>query len=315
MASEKNDDLLSYKMFRSAFAWIILIVGIIGYVCAYFLLANNIWKEILIKVSDVLIIGVIIGYLSNAAQFLGIFKKDLQDIIYSEKFLNKQNDITHIWESVTKAMFKSKFPIMSKDLFALIKENYLPDDEVSYYDNYRVITDIEWVDESKRFVIVKDTISFDLVAENSKPFSIPLRTWINIEGLEEGEYYSNVDCYVDDKNVELEKNESTKKGQSFFQECKITLEGKTRYEVTQKREKKYCFEHDYDLSFRAKYIVRNLNITLNHPEDMKVSFLCRGTTKDFKIIKKSKINEEYSYKGLILPRQGYIFALHKMINS
>ncbi|WP_071145737.1 hypothetical protein [Bacteroides ihuae] len=311
MEKKNTESLLSYKFFRGSCAWIILILGVIGYIYAYSLLSEGLIKEVLIKVSDVLVIGVIVGYLSNAAQFLGIFKKDLQEIIYSERFLNKQNDIVKIWEAVTKAMFKSKFPVMSKDLFPLIKKIYLPDDEVSYYDNYRVITDIEWVNDEKRFVIVKDTISFDLIAENTSAFSIPFRTWINIEGLSKDEYYSNVICKVDDQKISLDISEKTKDDNTYIQECKITLKGKNKYEITQQREKKYCFEHDYDLSFRAKYIVRNLSVTLNHPIDLSVSFICRGTPDDFKLVKKSKGSVEYSYKGLILPRQGYIFALHK----
>lgn len=58
--------------------------------------------------------------------------------------------------------------------------------------NYRVITDVKWADADRRFIIVQDTITFDLIAENQQKFTIPLKTWINIKNLEEDEYYSKV---------------------------------------------------------------------------------------------------------------------------
>ncbi len=313
MGTANNTNLLSYDKFRVGSAWLIFLLGIGGYASGYFIIdSESIWKEIIIKISDVLVIGVIIGYLSNAAQFLGIFKNDLLDIVYSDKYLSNQKNIAEIWELVSKIMFKSKFPKMSKELLGLIKKYYLSEDEVSYYDNYRVITDIKWASEDRRFVIVQDTITFELVAENKEKFSIPLKTWINIKDLNPDEYYSKVSCSVDEKQVALKITPHIdEKKQEYLSQCDIELEGKTRYEIVQKREKMYCFDYDYDIGFRAKYIVRNLTVTLNHPDDMDVSFICRGTSEDYKLVKKDKTSEEYCYKGLILPRQGYIFALKR----
>ena len=42
---------------------------------------NSIWNKIAIKVADVLVIGVVLGFITNAAHFIGFFKQDLQDII------------------------------------------------------------------------------------------------------------------------------------------------------------------------------------------------------------------------------------------
>ena len=90
-------DLLSYKHFRSGSAWIILILGILFYCFGYFYIdSTSCWREVVIKIADVLVIGVILGYLSNAAQFLGIFKQDLQDIIYGKDFVKKRKDLWFI---------------------------------------------------------------------------------------------------------------------------------------------------------------------------------------------------------------------------
>ncbi len=105
-----KDSLLSYNRFRESSAWIILILGMLLYYISYFHIEQpSVWKEILIKIGDVLVIGVILGYLSNAAQFLGIFKQDLQDIVYGKEFLAKRNDIDSLWETVTKILFKTRW--------------------------------------------------------------------------------------------------------------------------------------------------------------------------------------------------------------
>ena len=113
--------VLSYKYFRSGAAWIFFILGIVLYYIGYFQMdSQSVWKEIFIKGGDILIIGVILGYLSNAAQFLGIFKQDLQDIIYGKEFIKQRKDIAPLWETISKQMFKNKFPAIHKEFLKVI---------------------------------------------------------------------------------------------------------------------------------------------------------------------------------------------------
>ncbi|RGX92155.1 hypothetical protein DXA58_20875 [Bacteroides uniformis] len=107
-----KDSLLSYNRFRESSAWIILILGMLLYYISYFHIEQpSVWKEILIKIGDVLVIGVILGYLSNAAQFLGIFKQDLQDIVYGKEFLAKRNDIDSFGRQLLKFFLNQNFQL------------------------------------------------------------------------------------------------------------------------------------------------------------------------------------------------------------
>ena len=169
-------NLLSYNFFRTGFAWIILIVGIGLYAYGYFgINQDSIWKEIVIKIADVLVIGVILGYLSNAAQFLGVFKSDLQDIIYGKEFIKQRKDLDPLWDTLSKQLFKNKFPAIHKEFLNVIK-NYFPKDEISYYNDYERNTTIEWYDRNYRIIKVTDVVSFDLVAETTDKFSYPIKT-------------------------------------------------------------------------------------------------------------------------------------------
>lgn len=307
--------LLSYKTFRGGSAWIILIIGIFLYYLGYFhVTPNTIWKEIVIKVADVLVIGVILGYLSNAAQFLGVFKQDLEDIIYGKQFLKKRNDIANLWENVSLQMFKEKFPAISKELLTTIKNSYLPLNEVSYYHDYKVIIELSWADDEHNFIIAKDTINFDLIADSTNSFRLPLGSWVNVEGLNEGDYYTRVlDYQVNGKPAKKveETNTYDPKTHIFKHEYIVELSGATKYEITKVREKKYLFDKDFDICFRAKYLVNKLNVQIRYPDDLAVCFISRGTTEDFKDVNSSKGHLEKQYKGIILPRQGYVFALNR----
>ena len=309
----KKYDLLSYNHFRAGSAWIILIVGIILYYCGYFRIQEaSLWKEIIIKIADVLVIGVIIGYLSNAAQFLGVFKQDLQDIIYGKEFLSKRNDITPLWETVSKELFKSKFPAISKELLSLIKSNYFPVNEINYYDDYDVNIEITWADEAHQYLLVKDTRTFDLIAETPNRFELPFGSWTNVKDVPKALYYSEVKKYtINEKEARIIDEKKIVENDVLYHEVIAELKGSTKYEITQVREKKYLFDRDYDISFRAKYIIHKLKVRLCIPDDLEATFLCRGTAEDFKDVNSKENCLEKRYKGLILPRQGYVFILKR----
>lgn len=301
-------NLLSYKHFRSGAAWMILILGIVCYYCGYFQIeSGSIWKEIVIKIGDVLIIGVILGYLSNAAQFLGVFKQDLQDIVYGKEFLKQRKDITSLWDTVSIQMFKEKFPSIHKDFLKVIR-SYFPKDEVSFYNDYETNMTIEWVDKEQGLIKVTDNVSFDLIAESSKRFYYPLKSWLRVIG---GTKFENkIDNFtVNGKIPNLGECKISKEGDNICHEHQIPMEGSTKYSIEYTRTKIYNLNEDFYIGFRAKYIVNKLRVSLTYPDDLDVIFTCRGTQDDFEDVKKPKRCIEKKYKSVILPRQGFIFAI------
>lgn len=304
-------NVLSYKYFRSGSAWIFFILGIILYYIGYFQIdPQSVWKEIFIKIGDVFVIGVILGYLSNAAQFLGIFKQDLQDIIYGKEFLMQRKVLTPLWETVSKQMFKNKFPSIHKELLRTIK-GYFPENEVSFYNDYESHITIEWVDSFKGIVRVTDSISFELIADSTHKFEYPFKTWTRVK---ENSIYQNkfTELTVNGVEPSILGNREYQDNGAICHEQKVLLKGATKYEIRYKREKIYNINEDYYIGFRAKYIVNRLRVCLDYPDDIDVIFTCRGTQLDFEDVNNSKRRIEKKYKGIILPRQGYIFALQKI---
>lgn len=311
MNMNKNS-LLSSNRFKGGSAWFILIVGIALYVLGYFGISqNSIWKEIVIKMADVFVIGVIIGYLSNAAQFLGIFKQDLQDIIYSKEFIKQKKDIYPQWETISKEMFKNKFPIIHKDFLKVIS-NYFPKKEISYYNDYERNTMIEWEKKEDGIIKVTDNISFDLISEDSEEFEYPFKNWTRTTN--DKKITNKITVFsVNGKIATILDGEKTTKDNEICQEQKVVLKGATKYEIKYTRIKTYDIKEDFYIGFRASYIVNKLRVCLEYPEGIDAIFTCRGTQEEFDDIPtNSKKRIEKRYKGIILPRQGYIFSLREI---
>lgn len=300
-------NLLSYKYFRSGAAWIILIAGVLCYYFGYFQMESEpVWKQVVIKIGDVLVIGVILGFLSNAAQFLGVFKQDLQDVIYGKEFLKQRKDIAPLWETISFQMFKEKFPAIHKDFLKAI-QRYFPKDEVSYYNDYETNIVIEWIDRDKRIIKVVDNVSFKLIADGTNEFGYPLKSWLRVS---DNTYQNTIDNFtINGKAPKLGECKTTRDGDNVCHEHIIPMKGSTRYNIKYTRTKVYSLDEDFYIGFRAKYIVKGLRVCLDYPEDMDAIFTCRGTHDDFEDVKKSKRCIEKKYEGVILPRQGYIFVL------
>lgn len=290
----------------------VFIVGLICYGLGFFVFdRTKVGAEIILKVADVLVIGVVLGFVSNAARFLGIFKKDLQDIIYGKEFISQRKDVYPLWETISKELFKNKFPIIHKDLLNSVN-HYFPKDEVSYYNDYEVVTLIEWVDKPKGLIKVTDKVSFDLMSDTSNKIHYLMKSWTIVN---EGDDYKDsiIDLTVNDekpipKNIkDLGSKKDKESGLCHTQE--ITLCGSNKYAIKYTRVKTYNINSDYYIGFKAKYIVKDLRVHLFLPEDIDATFISRGTQNEFVDVNNIKNQIEKRYKGIVLPRQGFIFAL------
>lgn len=304
------------KFFRAGTAWLFLFGGLFCYYLGFYEFNDvTLVKEITLRIGDVLVIGVILGYLTNISAYFGVSKADLEDIIYSRDFVKKRNDLHTIWENISRELFKSKFPHISRDLLNIIKTVYLPIDNISYYNDYNVSIDLSWVDQEKKLIMVKQKISFDLIAEDRCKIEFPLKSWINIEGLNKDEYHVKVLDYSvnnkDPKNVRVTQNVKN----CIHEYCyMIDLEGELKYDISKKIEKQYSFHKDFDISFKAQFLINKLNVTFRHPKNIRANFINRGTIEDFKEINKTEDSLEMKYKSLIFPNQGYVIALQEINN-
>lgn len=266
---------------------------------------------VLSKLGDILLISALLSFLTNTAEYLGVFRKALEEIVYDPKFLRNRKDIEDVWENVSKVLFKSRFPQISHNLLVTIKKNYLSDNEVSYYGDYKNIYDIKYDSEDKRCVIVKNDINFTLHAVDTSDFTFPIKSWICSKDGDKQKTFFNINSIHVNGDLVVPKQISIihKDGQLCFH-YEITLKGSTEYKIKQSLEKRYSLDCDNYIGFQAKWLVNNLTVQLFHPEDMEVLFINRAASESFNLIKKKENYLEYEYKGLILRKQGYIMILN-----
>lgn len=312
--------IFSMTSFRYGLIWMLPLLGVLGYGIVFADLLSGKSKEIVIEISSLLVVGGVVGFLSNSAHFFGIFKSELKSIIYSDEFLGNRKDVAKIWRKVSKSMIESKFPNISEDLFTVIEDHYISKNEYSYYSDYRIAMDVSWSDESREAIIIKDYVHFDLVTEKKGNVELSFSAWISTTPNQvKGEhYYCRCDeCKVnndryDPIETEDEKENNYKKTHVINIDNPSTEPAQSNsYHIAIVRERKVSLESDYHLSFRAKYIIKDMNISITLPDGLDATFICRGTPKDFITVKNDKNSQEFLYKGLVLQRQGFTFALFK----
>lgn len=323
-------ELLSCYKFKVALPYITLLIGITLYVIGLCGLrfenddSTRLFKEICIGIGGLCTTGSIIGFIVSYSQFKRVYQKGLEEIIYSPDFLSKRTDIVEIWKMTSNVLFESKFPQISSELLAAINDKYFPVKKNSYYQDQVIDIHIKWADDEKKFIEIIHTHTFTLVAENKKDVILPLSSWMNINGLDKDQYYSrltkfsingekkNINDIVTSEPIQKEIEGDSDNGKMYYVYHEIKLSDCTNYKIAFTREKRYLFDNDTDLCYKAKYIVNNLTVILSYPhEDIMAKLICRGTLNDFSFIETSPGILMRRYDGLILPRQGYVITLNR----
>lgn len=319
--------MLTRHNFRYGSMWIFLSIGALLYILVYTVkgitpnVNESCWLvqykncisltlSILEKIADVLVIGAVLGYLSNVALFLELFKKDLEDIVNDTKHLEKRGDIDDIWDRVTIVLFKSKFDKISKRLLSLIKDNYFPVNKSVYYDNYTSDVKISWVGDPKEEVLnVRMENKYVVISENKDIINIPWKSWTKSS---DKYHISQYQLFIDGNEVEIKKNESEENGDKTF-EMNIPLCNKERYDVRMILEKQYSFDKDFFRALSTSFIMNGITLSISYPDDVDVELIERGTCGKFNVITKTSTAIVAKYDGLILPNQGYFLAMkHNM---
>lgn len=305
---------------RLALPTILLIVGLfLFFSCAFdwfgIETSNKVLYKILEKAGDLILISSIISFLIDSAEYLGVFKKELEDVIYDTNFLKKRNDIESVWVKVSDVLFQSRFPEISRKLMMAVKNYYSTDDglKLNYYDDYRNIYAIRYDEQNPDVVHIENKTSFVLKVEDEKEFDFPMRFWTCVEENNQG----SVETIIDSLSVNGERISNIGDPVKTYADgmiCfkfKVSLKGCKEYRIQQVLNNKYNLKEDNYLGFRARWLVNDMRVQVFHPEDMNILFVNRATANGFQVNCSTETFKEYECKGLILKHQGYIIILNK----
>lgn len=313
--------MFSKQSLMESSGWIVFIIGLIAYVSGYIILYNKFeisqlwnnaeyWANLFISIGDILLVGGVVGFLTSVAQWKGVFTEELTNVIYGKELLSKRTDLKTIWENTTKQMFKYKFHCIHREILDTMS-HYLPNEnEISYYDNFIEDISVRWLDREKGIVQTTEVMSFDIIAESEAVLNYPVFTKTTISP-EIGKPEECVKHTIFLDGVEFIKAETKHRrcGEDVIMETSIPLGGAKKYHFKFIIEKKYDLNKDFTICYGAKRYIHTMHVSLLLDEGISAEFIDRGEFKSFTEVKKSKQNIIIAHTGVILPRQGFIFAL------
>lgn len=294
--------------------------GIVSYLIAFLWDGDKTLEyDIALQLGNVLLCGGVLGLLTTVAQAMDIFKEDLEVVLSNhlckDEYLKRRGDIEDLWKKVSKIIYGNRFETINDELLSAVKE-YLPKDKVSYYYRYDVYTSVKWKDNdhgaSGKLEVI-DVVSFTLVAQSKEEFFHTIKVWTPIKDTNESKY-DITEVKLDGKEIESKREEYDEiNGEQWRRiEVRLRLAGKDEYPIRYKMTSVYNIKDDNMLGFSAEYIVSDLTVTLSLPKELSATFMSRGTLKEFGIGNSDGDGQlERKYDGIILPRQGYVFALQR----
>lgn len=302
--------------FKQAIPVILLIIGVpLFIICSLGAFgleySHKHWFKLLDGLSSVIVMSALVSFLVDSVEFMGVFKRALEDIIYDTKFLKKRKDIDEIWVKVSKELFKSKFPQISNQLMQTVRKYYESDDglKLSYYDDY-VNTYTLTLDENDNNIIhVVQDVSFTLNVEDKEKFSFPMTMWTCASA--ENKDKATLLCEnvtVNGKPANAELTEPKYEEGTLRYDYKLQLEGSTEYKIKQKITKQYNLKDDNFIGYKARWLVNGLRVKVFHPKELGILFVNRGVMGEFSKEEREDF-KEYEFKGLILKHQGYVLTI------
>lgn len=317
-----GDTILLLKTWFNIKRALPLIYLVLGVVCGMICIFNNLETDhprlykVLWAATDILLVSALLSFLMTTAKYIGVFKEAVNEIVYDFRFLSNRKDIEKVWERVSVSLFNAKFPNISHDFLETIRKYYIPINEDHFYDNYRAIIDIQWLNKDQNWIKIKYGVDYTLNTDSIEENKFTFNSWTNISENEvPGSVCSSktvvLKYLVDGESIDLTRGEESIQDGEKIETFHVTLKGKQKYAIRQEIEKTMCLDYDNFCAFNCKWLVNNMDIQVFFPSDMSVNFVAKGTVDKFKVVNKRENSLRYEYKGLILRSQGYLFILTK----
>ena len=156
----------------SKYLWaIMLIVGAV-LVAAVSIAKTGLSKDALLSAGGVAATamrsGGVFAWLTTVAQLTGVFKTELESVIYSERYALNRKDVGELWVGVTRALHNDSFKGIEDKIYAAIRSSYLPTNKDFYYENLVRIVQVSVVDKKKQIIEIELSFNGILVPDKSK---------------------------------------------------------------------------------------------------------------------------------------------------
>jgi len=251
-------------------------------------------------------------------QIQGVFKEELEKLIFEPKFLGIRKDIPVYWEKISQELFKNKFPSISTQILEDIKGTYLPTNQMIYYDEVDHYYNIELVNDE---VTCKSTNSMVITGANKNEEVIyEFSNKIQLGENQSASYRKNfikvngtviADNHQKGGVVELFEKKETATAEYISTTYKLVLKGAERYNIDKEEVKKYKIQDNPLVQYKAAKLTNKLKVDISYSENLTIEFLKIGTLNTFVERQKENNFVKLHYSGIIYPEQGYVIQINK----
>jgi hypothetical protein len=291
--------------------WILIVISLILISLGYFLNdKENLIDDILRNVGYSIIGTGVFASILKSIQFVGIFKDELSKVVTGDEFIKNRKDLPQLWKKITQKVYNEKFPEVSDHLEDMLMTYYLPSNSKHYYRDYTVTIDIHSISDD--FIIeYTQTNEYTIVLASDAEETV-LQIGSTITEQENTDVKNEIKFFkVNGVHKEIEKVEDTNEKVNDF---RFTLNGGEReFKIEIQFERKYSLHNENYKKFILRAYLKRMDVLVNHPEDVAVSFFSIGSVTKFRKLHigiKNQLHRRHD-EGLIMPFQGFGLSFEK----
>jgi hypothetical protein len=314
ITKEKEKAILNYLY--SNLVWIMLLTGTILLAGSRLNILSNFNNVCYVfeKMGIAIFSSGVFAAVLKSIQFTGIFKEEIEKIILGTKFVENRSDLPKLWKRISRSVYKKKFPEISDDLQNIILNTYFPTNHKFYYEDFIITINIEELTDD---LIIKftQTLKINVVMAEGETEALMEHDFTvdKFDGIEN--YINEREFYKIDGEDKLDRiliNESEDEFQ-IKKTFKTSIIGKKTFTLESKDRREYCIKDNNFKIFRVHNITKEMDVSVNYPDNISVSFFNLGVVENFeyKHIEHKNYISRIHKKGLILPYQGFGLTLAK----
>lgn len=284
------------------------------------MLVTNV-SNVFLLIGSGLVGGGVFAVLLKSNQFTELFKKHITEVIYCPSEYQSNADLNANWDRVTEALLKIVLPAHHELAINHLKEVYFDSALNYHFEDYSIHYSIEWIDPKKHLVEITNKTTSKVIP--SPQINNPVFEWDFSVNKKDHNNIEVVDFTLN--NIDLTKKATLDSNDKFIRKTlsvPIPCEGPCELDRTIKSIQ--CLDDESYMEASLIRYVKNLTIKFTYNNNHKfpdapkleVSFKALGMKDSFsKQFVESKRGGSNSWKhnGLLLPNQGYILIINKVI--
>lgn len=254
----------------------------------------------------------------DRADVITALSEGVRGIVYENQALQQRKDLRDLWETITVAVYKTKYPEISEDIARKVTKEYFPSGDTFYYDRFEESISLT-LKPDKTYIETKEIVTLRIKAING---SQPL-DWKYGWNLEKDPSDTATTKFSLDKVKINEVDKTTEhpvtpeivqNGKALQAILEIRLEGATEYNLRLETRMTYPYELNRQREVRSRRFVKKPVFRVEYnPDDFVLEFLPIGTDEDAYECLSEDLSQVIwnAYKDLIFPNQGYRLVLQR----